>query len=156
MSFNVKYREPAKREADELLRTYSREFGTEFKQWLSELAHAAESHDDSVSIDAIEALRDAGEVPPAANQFDYVWMRLRHLSVQEKLHAFLQSLRTRQLPFQCRFASRVLTVLESITCEFHLFYEIDYVRERLVVTRIDMVDPEADVVDDDSFEGLSN
>ena len=138
MAYDIKYRKRAKNEVNYLRSTYGQNFSDELDRRLQVLAEAAEKMDYSQSIGGLESLLQLDELPPTSSAWGYSLRRFRESGFRDRLHALVVILRKKCPPWEFRFASYVLPLLDRIPCEVQFFYEIDHVERRLIFTVIEL------------------
>ena len=138
MAYDIKYRTGAKKDANYLRSTYGQNFSDELDRRLQLLAEAAEKKDDSQSIDGLEALSQLDEIPTDSSQWRYSLRKLRESDYPTRLRAIVVLLRKKCPPWEFRFSSHMMKLLDRISHEVQFYYEIDHVDRRVIFTVIEL------------------
>lgn len=137
MAYAIQYRLSARQSLNDCQATYGACLAGPVQEWLKRLAHEADGGTYRLSIDAwalFEAVANNPN-PTAWTRASKVWL---NAPLMTKIRAIVAILSTRRPPWEFRAASETLQFLGTCSYEATVFYDIDHVERRIIVTTLDL------------------
>lgn len=139
-AYTIVYRKKAKIEFAKFEDIYGNDVSKMILDWLGTLAQEAERKQYKISFDA-KTLLEMIENEPNPDRWGKAFERWLNESTRSKIKAILTVLSSRRPPWEFRRSEFAMRFLDYCRYDAEVYYEIDHVEKRIIITAIDLPGP---------------
>lgn len=140
MAYAIRYRKRARKALDNCCGIYGQSLAEPLHKWLSRLAAEAQGRKHTISIDGRTLIETIANHPDP-EMWTSAGRRWFEAPIVAKIKAIGVLLSKRCPPWEFRASVKTFRFLGPCTYEAIVFYEIDHVERRIIITTLDVPGP---------------